>query len=250
MKLNFSNKRVVISGGAIGFGREMALQFRALGAEVHVCDIREQPLAELSAAGIITHLVNLFDRQAASDWIQQISAKGNRQIDVLINNAGGVAGQQGKSIETVSDEEWDRVIDINLSATFALSRAVAPLMKQAGQGRVINISSGAALKASLTGVQAYCAAKHAVLGLTRQLAHELGPFGINVNAVAPGFVSTNEATQKQWDNFGEQRQQQLLKSIALRRLGTPQDIAQVVIFLASEMSSFISGQIISVDGGS
>jgi len=99
-------------------------------------------------------------------------------------------------------------------------------------------------------VQAYCAAKHAVLGLTRQLAHELGPFGINVNAVAPGFVFTNDATRKQWENFGEARQQLLLQGIALRRLGSVEDIAHAAVFLASDLSSFINGQIISVDGGS
>lgn len=248
MMLSFSGKRVVISGGAIGFGREMAQQFHALGADVHVCDIRAEAMNDLCTAGIVTHVVDLLDRQAAAEWINQISASG--PIDVLINNAGGVAGQQGKALEQVSDAEWDRVMDINLSAAFVLSRAVTPLMKQAGQGRIINISSGAALKASLTGVQAYCAAKHAVLGLTRQLAHELGPHGILVNAIAPGFVFTNEATQQQWDNFGAQRQEQVLNSIALRRLGTVQDIAHVALFLASDLASFINGQIISVDGGS
>lgn len=250
MMLSFTGKRVAISGGAIGFGREMARQFQALGAEVHVCDIRAEALEDLSEAGIATAVVDLCDRQAAAGWIDAVSKQGARAIDVLINNAGGVAGQQGKAIAQVSDAEWDSVIDINLNATFALSRAVAPLMKQAGQGKIINISSGAALKASLTGVQAYCAAKHAVLGLTRQLAHELGPFGINVNAVAPGFVFTNDATRKQWEHFGEARQQQLLQGIALRRLGSVEDIAHAAVFLASDLSSFINGQIISVDGGS
>lgn len=250
MMLSFSEKRIAISGGAIGFGREMALQFKALSADVHVCDIRAEAMQELAEAGISTYVVDLCDRKAASDWISRVSRQGASPIDVLINNAGGVAGQQGKAIEQVTDAEWDSVLDINLNAAFALSRAVAPLMKQAGQGKIINISSGAALKASLTGVQAYCAAKHALLGLTRQLAHELGPFGIQVNAVAPGFVFTNEATKKQWDNFGEERQQQLLQSIALRRLGNVKDIANTAIFLASDLSSFINGQIISVDGGS
>lgn len=250
MNISFAGKRIAISGGAIGLGREMALQFHALGAEVHICDIRRETLLDLANTGISTTVVDLCDRQAAAAWINSISKNATRPVDVLVNNAGGVAGQQGKAIEQVSDAEWDSVLNINLSATFVLSRAVAPLMKQAGTGRIINIASGAALKASLTDVQAYCSAKHAVLGLTRQLAHELGPFAINVNAVAPGFVFTNEATKKQWDNFGEARQQQLLQSIALRRFGTAQDIANAVIFLASDLASFINGQIISVDGGS
>lgn len=248
MTLSFSGKRIAISGGAIGFGREMALHFASLGAEVHVCDIRA--LAGLEHEGIVSWQVDLCDRQAAASWIADVSHHGSRPVDILVNNAGGVAGQQGKAIEAVSDADWDSVVDINLGATFALCRAAAPLMKQAGQGNIINISSGAALKASLTGVQAYCASKHAVLGLTRQLAHELGPFGIRVNAIAPGFVFTNEATKKQWDNFGEERQHQLLNSIALRRLGTARDISNAAVWLASELSSFINGQIISVDGGS
>lgn len=250
MNLSFSDQTVVISGGAIGFGREMALQFHALGARVFICDIRADAMQDLADLGISTQVVDLCDRQAAAAWIDAVSQSGTQPIDVLINNAGGVAGQQGKALEQVSDAEWDRVLDINLNATFALSRAVAPLMKQAGRGKIVNISSGAALKASLTGVQAYCAAKHAVLGLTRQLAHELGPSGINVNAVAPGFVFTNEATKAQWDNFGEARQQQVMQGIALRRLGSVRDIANAALFLASDLSSFINGQIISVDGGS
>lgn len=248
MKLSFRGKRIAISGGAIGFGREMARQFHLLGAEVHVCDIRTEPLDELKNTGIAIARVNLMNREEAGVWIDSLLANG--PLDVLINNAGGVAGQQGKPLECVSDDEWDQVININLSAAFVLSRAVATSMKGARQGRIINISSGAALKASLTGVQAYCSAKHAVPGLTRQLAHELGPFGIQVNAIAPGFVFTNEATQQQWNNFGEQRQIQVLNSIALRRLGTVQDIANVALFLASDLASFINGQIISVDGGS
>lgn len=248
MMISFSGKRIAISGGAIGFGREMAQQFQALGAEVYLCDIRAESMTDLAQSGIATSVVDLLDRQATAEWMAGICASG--PVDVLINNAGGVAGQQGKPLDQVSDDEWNRVIDINLSAAFVLSRAAAPAMKQQGRGRIINICSGAALKASLTGVQAYCAAKHAMLGLTRQLAHELGPEGIQVNAIAPGFVFTNEATQKQWDNFGVLRQQQVLNGIALRRLGTVQDIAHTAIFLASDLASFINGQIISVDGGS
>ncbi|WP_201023805.1 SDR family NAD(P)-dependent oxidoreductase [Type-D symbiont of Plautia stali] len=228
MKLSFAGKRVVISGGAIGFGREMAQQFYALGADVYVCDIQAAAMADLAESGIKTAVVDLLDRQAATAWIGDITA--SAAIDVLINNAGGVAGQQGKALEEVSDVEWDNVVEINLGAAFALSRAVAPSMKRHQQGRIINICSGAALKASLTGVQAYCAAKHAVLGLTRQLAHELGPHCIQVNAIAPGFVFTNEATQQQWNNFGPERQQQVLNNIALRRLGTVQDIAHAALF--------------------
>jgi 3-oxoacyl-[acyl-carrier protein] reductase len=168
---------------------------------------------------------------------------------VLVNNAGGVGGQAHRPFDEVTDEDWDRVIEINLGASFALSRAAAPAMKRAGRGAIVNISSGAAMQPSLTGVQAYCAARHAVLGLTRQLAHELGPYGIRVNTVAPGFVRTDEATEKQWAGFGDDGQRAILEGIALRRFGTPDDIARAVVFFASDLAGFVNGQILPVDGG-
>lgn len=147
------------------------------------------------------------------------------------------------------DGDWDRIFAVNVDAAFVLSRAASPGMKRAGRGRIVNISSGAALAASLTGIQAYCAAKHAVLGLTRQLAHELGPFGITVNSVAPGFVRSNRASERQWVGYGEAGQQALVERIAMKRLGTPQDIANAVVFFASDLAGFINGQVLAVDGG-
>jgi 3-oxoacyl-[acyl-carrier protein] reductase len=122
-------------------------------------------------------------------------------------------------------------------------------MKKGGFGRIVNISSGAGLRPSLTGIQAYTASKHALVGLTKQLSFELGPFGITVNSVAPGFVLSNPATQRQWESYGSEGQKHLLESIHTRRLGQPRDIADTVMFLASDMAGWISGQIISVDGG-
>jgi 3-oxoacyl-[acyl-carrier protein] reductase len=122
-------------------------------------------------------------------------------------------------------------------------------MKRARTGRIVNISSGAGLAASLTGIQAYCAAKHAVVGLTRQLAHELGPFGITVNSVAPGFMRSNPASEKQWEGYGEDGQKALIERIAMRRLGTAQDIANAVVFFASDLAGFVNGQVLAVDGG-
>ena len=249
MKIEFHNQTVAVTGAAIGFGRSIALRFASLGARVHACDIAAEPLAELQAHGIHTDVVDLCDRAAARAWVGHIENLSGGAIDVLINNAGGVAGQAGKPFESVADSEWDRVVAINLGAAFATSQAATPSMKKRGRGIIINISSGAALQASLTGVQAYCASKHAVLGLTRQLAQELGPHGIRVNSVAPGFVRTNEATERQWAVMGKTKQDSLLNSIGLRRLGTAEDIADVTAYLASSFAGLINGQIIQVDGG-
>jgi 3-oxoacyl-[acyl-carrier protein] reductase len=122
-------------------------------------------------------------------------------------------------------------------------------MKRAGYGRIVNISSGAGLGVSLTGIQAYASAKAGQIGLTRQLAHELGPFGITVNNVAPGFVLSNPTTERQWDSYGPEGQRALVGRIALRRLGTPADIAHAVLFLASDFAGWITGQALPVDGG-
>ena len=249
MNISFEGQVIAVSGAAIGFGRSIATTFAALGAHVFACDIRADDLATLAAPNVDTQVVDLTDRDKATAWIRHVETQSGKAIDVLVNNAGGVAGQAPCPIDEVTDAQWDRVIEINLGTTFSLSRAAAPAMKHAGHGSIVNISSGAALQASLTGVQAYCSAKHAVLGLTRQLAHELGPYGIRVNSVAPGFVRTNEATEKQWAAMGEARQRTLLEGIALRRFGTPEDIARAVLFFASDLSMFVNGQLLSVDGG-
>jgi 3-oxoacyl-[acyl-carrier protein] reductase len=249
MNISFKGKTVVVSGAGLGFGRAIAASFASLGASVHGCDILDKELAATAKAGVAIKRVDLTDRAAAAAWIKEVENETGRAIDILVNNAGGVAGQGPKPLEDISDADWDKIIAVNLGAAFALSRAAAPGMKKAKQGRIINISSGAGLQASLTGIQAYCSAKHAVVGLTRQLAHELGPFGITVNSVAPGFVRSNPATERQWEGYGAEGQKALVERIALKRLGSAQDIANAVIFFASELASFVSGQVLSVDGG-
>src|SRR5690348_15005145 len=130
-----------------------------------------------------------------------------------------------------------------------MAQAVAPGMKAKRYGRIVNISSGAGLGVSLTGIQAYASAKAAQIGLTRQLAHELGPFGITVNNVAPGFVRSNPMSEKQWESYGAEGQKPLVESIALRRLGSAEDIAHAVLFFASDQAGWITGQVLSVSGG-
>jgi 3-oxoacyl-[acyl-carrier protein] reductase len=245
--LDFTGKTVVVSGAAIGFGRAISTRFAAAGAKVFGCDILEAGTSP--GDGIVLEKVDLLDRKAGAKWIASVEERTGRGIDVLICNAGGVAGQSNKPLEEVADDDWDRIVDINLNAAFTLCRAAAPAMKQRGSGAIVTITSGAALQASLTGVQAYCAAKHAMLGLTRQLAHELGPHGIRVNSVAPGFVRTNPATERQWASYSAERQNEIVQGVALKRLGTADEIAKAVLFFASDLASFVNGQVLSVDGG-
>ena len=185
---------------------------------------------------------------ADSEQVAELASRIGR-VDILVNNAGGVVGQVGRPLEEVSDEDWRAVVDANLTSTFVCTRAFVPGMKAAGYGRIVNISSGAGRSVSLTGIQAYASAKAGQIGFTRQTAHELGPFGITVNCIAPGFVLSNPTSIRQWESYGEDGQRALLEQIATRRLGEPEDIANGVLFFVAEEASWVTGQVISIDGG-
>jgi 3-oxoacyl-[acyl-carrier protein] reductase len=150
----------------------------------------------------------------------------------------------------VPERDWLEVIHANLTTSFLCTRAVVPAMKERRWGRIVNISSAAGLTVSKTGIQAYTSAKAGVIGFTRQMAKELGPFGITVNCIAPGFIRSNPTTERQWESYGEDGQRQLIAGIATRRLGEPEDIANGVEFFVSERSGWVTGQVIAIDGGS
>jgi 3-oxoacyl-[acyl-carrier protein] reductase len=247
MKIDFSGKTAIVTGAGHGIGRAIARGFADLGANVFACDLDPDELAQTSASRMTVRAFDIADRRAVAAFVADAAATG--RIDVLVNNAGGVRGQAGRPIEEVTFEQWRALFEVNVDGAFAFAQAVAPHMKRAGSGRIVNISSGAGLGVSLTGIQAYASAKHALVGLTRQLGHELGRFGITVNSVAPGFVRSNPASEKQWQGYGPEGQKALLERIAMRRLGRPEDIADAVLFLASDRASWISGQVLQVDGG-
>ncbi|MCC7426244.1 MAG: SDR family oxidoreductase [Alphaproteobacteria bacterium] len=251
MQIRFDGVTVAVTGAGHGFGQAIARSFAALGARVFACDISAGELAETAKApgGIATSAFDLTARGAAAGWIKGIEDATGGPVGVLVCNAGGVRGQVMRPIEEVPEEDWHAIVDINLHAAFALARACAPGMKKAGSGRIVTISSGAGLKASLTGIQAYCAAKHGLVGLTRQLAREFGPHGVTVNSIAPGFVLSNPSSIKQFESYGAEGQQALLNRLAMRRLGTVEDIANAALFFASPQAGWITGQVLPVDGG-
>ena len=250
MNISFEGRTVIVTGAAHGFGRAMALAFVARGGQVVALDVNAEGLAEtarLCGAACQTAVVDVADREAVQTTVAAIAHRGS--IDILVNNAGGVRGQKGRPIEDISASDWQDIFDVNLSGSFFMAQAVAPQMKKQGRGRIVNISSGAGRTISLTGIQAYASAKAGQIGLTRQLAHELGPFGITVNCVAPGFVRSNPTTEKQWDAMGAEGQAALINQIAMRRLGSPDDIAHAVMFFASDLAGWITGEVLGVDGG-
>jgi 3-oxoacyl-[acyl-carrier protein] reductase len=254
MNIRFDGRTAIVTGAAHGFGRAIALSFAQLGARVVGCDVlageltETARLAEAQQTPIEVLVTDVSDRAAVQAMARDTLASHGR-IDILVNDAGGVLGQVGRPIEEVSEADWRKIFAVNLDGAFYCSQAVAPAMKAARYGRIVNISSGAGLGISLTGIQAYASAKAGQIGLTRQLAHELGPWGITVNNIAPGFVRSNPTTERQWQSYGEDGQRRLLENIALKRLGSPDDIAGGVLFFASEHASWITGQTLSIDGG-
>jgi 3-oxoacyl-[acyl-carrier protein] reductase len=230
MSSDLTGKTAVVTGAAHGIGTAIAAALRADGADVHEVD---KDTADLTGPA------------AVREFFARLPG-----IDILVNNAGGVCGQVGHPLEEVTEEDWHAVVAANLTTTFLCTRAVVPGMKARGWGRIINISSAAGLTVSKTGIQAYASAKAGVIGFTRQMAHELGPFGVTVNCIAPGFIRSNPTTEQQWDSYGPDGQRGLLMGIATRRLGDPADIANGVQFFASGKSSWVTGQVIAIDGGS
>jgi 3-oxoacyl-[acyl-carrier protein] reductase len=249
MLITYEGKRVIVAGAARGIGHAIAVSFAENGGTVTACDRLVEEVEKFtgpakSGGGTVRAAkVDVTDKASVQAVVTEAGG-----CDVLVYVAGGIRGQRPKPLEDVPVEDFHQIVDANLTGAFLFAQAVAPHMKRAGKGRIVTISSRAAVAPSLTGIQAYASAKHGQLGLVRQLSHELGQFGITVNTVAPGFLRTSPDYEPQWEGWGAEGQKQFVERIAMRRMGTPQDIADAVLFLASDYASWITGQILPVMG--
>ena len=245
MTARLSNKVSIITGAAQGIGLATALKFAAEGAIVIVCDLKQagvdQAVAQCQALGAtaVGFLMDVTQRQQIDAVVALVKSQFGR-IDVLVNNAGIT---QDARLQKMTLEQFDRVIDVNLRGVFHCSQAVADSMVAQGSGVILNASSVVGIYGNF-GQTNYAATKFGVIGFTKTWSRELGPKGVRVNAVAPGFISTPMLA-----TMPENVLQDLQAKVPLKRLGRPEEIANVYAFLASDESSYINGAVIEVSGG-
>lgn len=246
MDIRLDGRQALVTGCVRGIGQAIVQALVECGATVWAADIEADLLAAMAAPRVIPRVCDVSDPQAVATLIAEIEAAGS--LYAAVHAAGGVRSRFRTPIEDVSDEDWRVIQAVNVDGLFHVARAVAPGMKAAGAGRIIAISSRAGLGVSRTGVQSYGTAKAAQIGLVRQLAAELGAFGITVNSVAPGFMPTSPDYIGPWEAEGPEGHRRHIESVAMRRLGTPTDIANAVVFFAADQAGWITGQTLAVTG--
>lgn len=230
---DLSGKAAVVTGGSQGIGLAIAELLHAQGAQVHIFDIS---VPQAPNSNFTYHALDLSNSSAVNDAVATLPAN----TTLLVNNAGIT---RDRSLTNMSDDEWQSVLQVNLNGAFYTLRALAPRMKEAGHGRIVNITSINGMRGKF-GQANYASAKAGLIGLTKTAARELGPKGITVNAVAPGMVMTEMAKK-----LPEQYIEKAKEESVVKQLAHPEDIANAVLFLLSEASRFITGEVIRVDGG-
>ncbi len=247
MSVELTGKVAIVTGAAQGIGEATVRKLAERGAHVVGVDIE---------GDLLTKVMNSLDGKAI---VQDVTdAEGDQRlisdvhhdygrIDILVNVAGGTIGA-GRGIEGVTIEDWHRVVALNMHAPFYLAKAVAPIMKAQGWGRIVSVGSGAGRSHSRSKIVPYAAAKAGLHGLMRQLAVELAPSGVNCNIVAPGLI-LSERGREDWERRDPAQKEKELVTIAIDRLGAPEEVANVIAFVVSDESSYVVGQTIMVDGG-
>lgn len=249
--MKLKDKVCLVTGGAAGIGKATAVKFAQEGAKVIICDMNEeigQATAKELGNGAEFYKVNVANREDVQAWVDGVVAK-HGSVDVLVNNAGitrdglFVKVKEGELVSQMSEADFDLVIAVNLKGVFNCTQAVAPYMIKQGGGVILNASSVVGLYGNF-GQTNYAATKFGVIGMTKTWSRELGKFGVRVNAICPGFIAT-EMVMK----MPEKVLDGMRKQTPLRRLGTPEDVANLYAFLASDDASYIHGAALSIDGG-
>ncbi|AXB79555.1 2-dehydro-3-deoxy-D-gluconate 5-dehydrogenase KduD [Novosphingobium sp. P6W] len=247
MAISFSleGKSALVTGANTGIGQAIAVALAQAGADVAVAG-RSEPTETLDLiAQTGRKAVNIKADLSSIEPVQRIIAEavaGLGKLDVLVNNAGII---RRDDLLQFSEDDWDAVMDTNLKTLFFLSQAAAKGMVEQGSGKIVNIASLLTFQGGIR-VPSYAAAKSGVSGVTKAMANELAPKGVQVNAVAPGYISTNNTAALQGD---ETRNRQILERIPTGRWGNPDDIAGAAVFLASPASNYVTGHVLAVDGG-
>ena len=259
--MDFESKSAIITGSAQGIGRGIALELASRGAHVLICDLDEAKIKSVveeiqEAEGIAVGLKANVTTAAHVEQMTGLAIEAFGKIDILVNNVGGSGTADVDHIEEMDDELWASMMDINMKSMFLCSRAVAPLMKEKSYGKIVNISSMAAKgsfgpRGTAAARLPYAAAKAGVVGFTIQLAKDLGPFGIYVNAVMPRLILPEKGTRiyERYSKLTDRERERSVQGVPLGRRGSPEEVAKAVAFLASNEASYITGVVLEVAGG-